>query len=303
MIGNVIKIYLVEKIQNLTNPKKIKFNPTEYKKRLIKTWNEIAPRYHKKWANSCLGPFKSTTKLVALTKIHRNYKVLDLACGTGVVTKQILKKIGSDGKVIGIDSSQTAIKIAKSWNHNKNIIDFVVADAEQLSFNEKFDAVTCQYALFFFPNTNKVLRNIKQCLKKNGTLAISVHGDEKSVPYFSSIVNTVTKFIPDYIPPGAPSLDRFGTKTSLQKTLRGAGFTDIMIAQYNFEYSPGTFANYWNDYLRYIAKPLKEKIYGLSTQQRKDLREQIRKNTSPYSKKNGRIVFPWKVLVATAKKP
>jgi ubiquinone/menaquinone biosynthesis C-methylase UbiE len=288
-------------MHNLANSK-MKFNPVEYKKRLIKTWNEIAPRYHRRWASGCLGPFKSTTKLVAMAKIHRNYRVLDLACGTGVVTKQITKKIGKGGQVIGIDSSQTAIKIAKKWNQNKNIVDFVLADAEKISFKEKFDVVTCQYALFFFPNTNKVLQNVKECLKRHGSFAVSVHGNGKSVPYFSCIIDAVTKFIPDYFLPGTPSLDRFGTKSSLQKALSTAGFANIIIKQHTFEYSPGTFANYWNDYLRYIAKPLKEKIFKLTSQQRKTLRENVRKNTTPYLK-NDHLVFPWKVLIATATKP
>jgi ubiquinone/menaquinone biosynthesis C-methylase UbiE len=275
----------------------------EYKKRIIKTWNEVAPRYHKRWVKGSTGPFKSTAKLVTMAKIQPHNKILDLACGTGLVTKQILKQVDNKGHVVGIDSSYTAIKIAKRWNNTKTNVDFILADAEHLNFNEKFDVVTCQYALFFFPNANKVLQNIKRCLKKNGILAISVHGDKNSVPYFSNILDVVTKFIPDYIPEGAPSLDRFGTKSRLQKTLSTAAFTNIKIKQYNFEYAPGTFANYWDDYLQYLAKPLKEKINKLTFQQRKEMKELIRKNTIPYTKSNGNIVFPWKVLIATARRP
>lgn len=287
----------------MARSKKTNFNSIEYKKRIIKTWNEIAPRYHKKWAKYNTGPFKSTKKLVSLANIHRKQKVLDVACGTGAVTKQILKHVSSNGQVIGIDNSLTAIKIAKKWNNTHTNANFVLADAEQIAFNEKFDAVTCQYALFFFPNANKVLQNIQHCLKKNGTITLSVHGDKNSVPYFSSILDAVTKFIPDYIPPGTPSLDRFGTKSNLQKILSKAGFINIRVKQYCFRYNPGTFTNYWADYLHYLAKPLKDKIYKLTTQQRKELRKAIRKNTTPYTKKNNQIVFPWKVLIATARKP
>jgi ubiquinone/menaquinone biosynthesis C-methylase UbiE len=285
----------------LLSSNKNKFNTIKYKKRLIKTWNEIAPRYHKKWAKNNIGPFKSTAKLVTMAKIYPHYKVLDLACGTGVVTKQILKKIGTDGQVIGLDSSYSAIKIAKRWNNSKRNTNFVIADAEYIVFNEKFDVITCQYALFFFPNAIKVLKKLKRCLKKNGTLAISVHGDNRSVPFFSSILDIVTKFIPDYIPSGAPLLDRFGTKTNLKKVLINAGFKRVKIKQFNFCYNPGTFHNYWNDYTRYLTKPLKEKIFNLPIRQKSILKEQIRKKTMSYTKKNNQIVFPWKVLIATAK--
>lgn len=275
-------------------------NSIEYKKRLIKIWNEIAPRYHKKWARGSIGPFQSTKKIITAAKLRPGYKVLDLACGTGTVTKMILVKVGKNGHVIGVDSSSSAIKIANRWIGEKNV-DFVVSDVENLHFNKEFDAITCQYALFFFPNALKVLQNAKRCLKRGGTLTLAVHGAGNTVPYFSNIVDVVTKFIPDYIPPGAPDLDRYGTKTKLIRTITGAGFTKIKINEYFFSYSPGTFSKYWNDYLKYLAKPLREKINKLSDTQRNQMREQIKRKTLSYTK-NGKIVFPWKVLILTATK-
>lgn len=273
----------------------------EYKKRIIKTWNETAPRYHKRWAGKNAGPFQSTQKLVKMAKIQPSNTVLDLACGTGAVTRQILEKIGKTGHVTGIDISDTAIKIAKKSVKGKNV-DFVILDAENFEFNHTFDVVTCQYALFFFPNASKALANIKRSLKKNGTLAITVHGAGKTVPYFSIIFNSVQKFIPDYIPPGAPNFDRFGTTTSLKKAIIQAGFTNIIIQEYKFWYSPGSFSKYWCDYLKYLAKPLREKIDALTPKQKSELRELVRQNTIPYNK-NGMIRFPWKVLALSAKKP
>ena len=274
----------------------------EYKKRLIKTWDEVAPRYHKRWAKNNIGPFRSSSELVKLANIRAGYAVLDLACGTGAITKRIAAKVGSFGKVVGVDSSISAIKIAKKEN-NKTNLDFVLSDAEFIKFNKKFDVVTCQYALFFFPNANKVLQNVKQYLKKNGTLALTLHGRGDTVPYFSSILDAVEKFIPDYIPQGTPDLDRFGTRDQLKKTISKAGFANIRIHEYTFTYHPGTFSDYWQNYLKYLTKPLKEKIKTLSVAQKKKMKNQIKQNTAPFTKKNGQIVFPWKILILIAKKP
>ena len=49
----------------------MKLNHTEYKQRNIKIWNEIAPRYHKRWAGINQGPFQSTAKLVKLVNINK----------------------------------------------------------------------------------------------------------------------------------------------------------------------------------------------------------------------------------------
>ena len=272
---------------------------SEYKQRNMKIWNEVAPRYHKRWASVNKGPFQSTKKLIELIKINKNNRVLDVACGTGVVTKQIQKKVGKSGYVVGIDTSTTAIKIAKK--ENKKNLDFLNADAENLSFSKKFYIVTCQYALFFFPNAQKALKNIKNSLKKSGIIGISVHGNKDNVPFFSSILDSATKYIPDYIPPGTPDLDRFGTKSALKTEIRKAGFSNIVTKEFIFNYNPGKFEDYWQNYIKYIAKPLKEKLNALEYSKRKEFKNSVKEKTLQYTKRNGDIIFPWQVLILTAK--
>ena len=280
---------------------KMKLIHLEYKQRNMKIWNEVAPRYHKRWASVNKGPFQSTKKLVELVNINRGDAVLDVACGTGVVTNEIQKKIGKSGYVVGIDTSSTAIKIAKKWNGKKSNVNFVNADAERFNFSKKFDVVTCQYGLFFFPNAQKALKNMKNSLKESGNIGISVHGSKDSVPFFSNIIDSVTKYIPDYVPPGSPDLDRFGTKSALKSEISKAGFSKITVKDYVFHYSPGKFEDYWKNYLKYIAKPLKEKLNDLDYSKRKELKQLVKEKTSQYTKKNGEILFPWQVLILGAK--
>ena len=264
-------------------------------------WNEVAPRYHKRWAALNHGPFQSTKKLVELVNAQKGDRVLDVACGTGVVTKRLANRVGKSGCVIGTDTSVTAIKIAKKWNENISNILFVNADAENFTLKERFDIITCQYALFFFPNAIKALKNMRKSLKKSGKLGISVHGHKDRVPFFGNILDAVTQFIPDYVPPGTPSLDRYGTKRSFIDEVKKAGFSKISVKDYVFHYSPGNFDEYWRDYLRYVAKPIKEKLNLLERSQKKELKEMVRENTKPYTKRNGMIQFPWEVLILTAK--
>ena len=262
-------------------------------------WNEVAPYYHKRWANNEIGPFNVTNELIKSAKIKSGQKILDLACGTGLVTKKILNKVGKNGEVYGIDSSNAALKIAKKWVGGKKNIHFVRGDAETIEFNTKFDAITCQFALFFFPNEQRVLKNMKKFLKKNGIIALSIHG-KYNVPYFDSILNPIKKFIPDYLPQ-YPEMDRFGTKEIFKHTLSKAGFQKIIVRKFTFQYSPGKFSDYWGNYKRYLSKPLKEKFNSLSNYQKRNLKEMVLDNTKPYTKKNGKIVFPWEVLVLTAR--
>ena len=233
---------------------KMKVIHSKYKQRNMKIWNEVAPRYHKRWASVNKGPFQSTKKLIELVKINKNNFVLDVACGTGVVTKQIQKKISKLGYVVGIDTSTTAIKIAKKWNEKNKNLDFV-SPTYNFTFSKKFDIITCQYALFFFPNAQKALKNMKNSLKKSGTIGISVHGSKDNVPFFSSILDSAVKYIPDYVPPGTPNLDRFGTKSALKTEIRKAGFSNVVVKEFIFNYNPGKFEDYWKNYIKYIARP------------------------------------------------
>ena len=75
----------------------------------------------------------------------------------------------------------------------------------------------------------------------------------------------------------------------------------MIVKEFVFEYSPGNFNNYWNDYTKYIAKPLKEKLNALDDSKKKELKMLVKDKTDQYTKKDGKILFPWQVLILTAK--
>lgn len=276
----------------------LKFDPRVYKKRLIVTWNEFAPKYHSDWASKDTGPFKSTSKVVKISRIKKGDTVLDLACGTGVVTKKISSKVGTGGRVVGIDISPGAIEIAKKWNSKKNV-KFVITDVEKMKFEEEFDAVTCQYGLMFFPDVQLVLKKVRKFLKKGGRITVAVHGSKRTAPYFSCISSAVLKFIPDFLPVGTPTVHRFGTKDLLRAEFEKAGFKKIRVYELNFEYKPGTFEDYWRDYFVNLTTPLKKKFKSLDSRQFVAMKKMIEKNTRRFIK-NGKIIFPWKILILTA---
>ncbi len=277
-----------------------RINASEYKKRNIRAWNEVAPRYHRRWASGDIGPFQSTEKLVELAGIKEGDRVLDVACGTGVVTKKISRKVGDAGMVVGADMSATAIRIARGWNAKRPNVHFINADAERLGFAGKFDAVTCQYGLFFFPNATRALGNMRNSLRRSGRLGITVHGH--GVPFYVNILEAVKEFIPDYVPPGTPQLDRYGSKPALRKVVGDAGFSGISVRGFVFRYSPGTFEEYWRNYRRYATGPEKEKLRALGRAECRRLKERIADATRPYTGRNGVVEFPWEVLILTARR-
>ena len=269
-----------------------------YKKYNMTVWNEIAPRYQKRWIGVKTGPFQSGDVLVDMMNFSANDRVLDVACGTGAITARVVRRV-KKGMVVGGDTSITALRLAKRKIPSAHFINM---DAENFRFSESFDVVTCQFGLFFFPDAQKALKNMKRCLRRGGRLGVTVHGEKYGSPFFSSIMKEITRFIPDYIINGSPDLARFGTKKALGEEIRQAGFERIRVRDVVYQYSPGTFNDYWKNYTKYVAKPLRQKISDLSRDEKIELRNSVKKNTKRFTNKTGKIIFPWQVLIASAQK-
>jgi ubiquinone/menaquinone biosynthesis C-methylase UbiE len=273
------------------------FDPIQYKISTKTNWNKVAPEYHYNWADKQVGPFRSTKEVVRVADIKPDDGVLDIACGTGVVSKEISQFLGKDGLLIGIDISRIALGISRRTIYS-NVIDFFEMDVENIGFNFKFDKVICQYGLMFFPNVGKVLESLREILRTQGRIVIAVHGLPESVPYFSTIMEPILKYIPNIRPDGTPSVHRFGNPEDLKSELLTAGFSDVNITRHEFTYEPGTFEEYWEDYMKTTANSLRTKIesHGV-TIMNKIKKESL--DTALHYEKDGHIIFPWSVLVAT----
>lgn len=262
-------------------------------------WNEVAPRYHKKWAGPGAGAFGCTGEMLRMVGVGPGSAVLDVACGTGAVTFRLAEVVGEQGRVVGVDASMTALGLAKNaaCSAASSSVDFVNADAETVKFGGLFDAATCQFGVFFFPDAPAALQNIRRLIKRDGRLGVVVHG--KDTPYHTCFTEEVERFIPNYFEPGMPAMDRYSSKQSLGELVAGAGFVGIQIRDATYRYSPGDFASYWNGYVEYVAEPYRKKIENLPGAVRERMRRAVQKRALPYTK-NGTVEFPWQVLILTA---
>ncbi len=95
--------------------------------------------------------------------------ILELACGTGLVTAQIAKKFYSNSKIVATDLNPDMIAVASSVVKETNV-EWQVADMSQLPFEDNsFDAVVCQFGLMFVPDKSKAFSEAHRVLKKGGT--------------------------------------------------------------------------------------------------------------------------------------
>jgi ubiquinone/menaquinone biosynthesis C-methylase UbiE len=204
--------------------------------------------------------------------------------------------LGPSGMLVGIDFSRGALEIARK---SVPLGYFIEMDAENIGLDMKFDRILCQYALMFFPEPARVLRRLLMLLKAGGRLAVAVHGTPEGTPYFSTIMEPVLRHIPDIRPEGTPTVHRFGNKAELRGVIAGAGFSDISIKEFVFDYEAGTFDQYWSDYMSTTASSIRVMIEGKGVEVVAAIRAEAEKKAAKFTA-GGRVRFPWQVLIATA---
>ena len=273
------------------------FEPVSYKLKTISNWNVVANKYHNNWADSEIGPFNATKKIIDIANIQPSDFILDVGCGTGALIKKISNRISKNGRIIGIDISREPLSIANSQTQFSNV-DFIEMDAENVYFNIKFSKVISQFVVMFFTDPVKTLTSIRKLMTKNGSLVLGVHGSTDNVPYFSCIMKNILKFIPDILPNGSPSVHSLGDDSKLRDILMRAGFLNIKIEKYLFSYSPGTFEQYWQDYMECTANSIKDLIHNDKVILGR-IKSEAEKNALPFVN-NNIITFPWEVLIASA---
>ncbi len=132
---------------------------TESTKDLVpRFFNKTALTYDKIVNRTTFGKDKYWKKEI-LKKIPNSESILDLACGTGILTRQIAKKFPT-AKIVGVDMTESYLDIAKKKNSNQNI-SYIKQDAEKLNLNYKFDCITSSY----IPKYCKPEILIKSCLE------------------------------------------------------------------------------------------------------------------------------------------
>jgi SAM-dependent methyltransferase len=103
--------------------------------------------------------------------IRRGDKVLDVGCGTGVLAREALRRVGQEGQVVGLDLNEGMLAVAA---RSEPKIAWRRGDAASLPFEDlSFDVVVSQFALMYFPDHVASLREIWRTLAPGGRLAIA----------------------------------------------------------------------------------------------------------------------------------
>jgi SAM-dependent methyltransferase len=153
-------------------------------------------------------------------------RVLEIAAGTGVVTRVLASALHENISIVATDLNQAMLDYA-SIVGTKRPVEWRQADAMQLPFRDgMFDAVVCQFGVMFFPEKSKAFSEARRVLRRGGVFIFNVWDRIEE----NEFADTVTTALEPIFPKDPP---RFLARTphgyhdhrSIERDLASSGFT------------------------------------------------------------------------------
>ena len=187
-------------------------------------WDKAASHYERSW-QSQLEPAQSA--LLELADLKPGTRVLDVACGTGLVALKAAAAITPGGDIVGTDISEHMILAARDIAASRGIANarFERMDAEQSTFGDNsFDMVLCALGLMYVPDPERAIHDFHRVLRPGGRAICAVWG-QRSKCGWAEIFPIVDARVHSEV---CPMFFRLGTAQNLQQAFKIAGFGDIV---------------------------------------------------------------------------
>jgi ubiquinone/menaquinone biosynthesis C-methylase UbiE len=187
-------------------------------------WDKAAAQYERSWHEQ-LKP--AQTALIAMAGPVPGERVLDVACGTGLVTLRVAALVAPRGTVIGIDLSEEMVAMARGIAGANAFANtsFEHMDAEELAFETgSFDVVLCALGLMYVPDPEKALAAMYRVLRPGGRAACAVWG-QRSKCGWAEIFPIVDTRVQSEV---CPMFFRLGTGDSLHHAFANARFRQVI---------------------------------------------------------------------------
>lgn len=159
-------------------------------------------------------------------------RVLDLACATGIVARQVSPTVGRGGEVVGVDVSPDMLEVARERAISEGVsVEWREEDASDLELpDDTFDLVLCQQGLQFFDDPAAALQETERVLVDGGRVALNVWQPLEHHPVYEPLLEAEARHLEvDLADVATPFV--FGDDERLYTLLREAGFDRIQIAE------------------------------------------------------------------------
>lgn len=228
---------------------------------------------------------------------RKGQNVLDIACGTGVLTCDMLVRVGREGSVTGVDPNAGMLAVAQELEPN---IEWLEGFAESLPFeSETFDCVVSQFGFMFFKDKVKAANEVSRVLKSNGSVTIAVWDNIENIPGYSAELSLIESIAGSEAANAVRAPFSMGNAGLLKEILLGAGLQNVEVE---------TIAG--NAHFPSIQSMVEAELRGWLPIMGVNLTEEIinrilaraESQLAEFKRDDGSVQFPVFILLARAKK-
>ncbi len=186
-------------------------------------WDLAATDYEALWQRQ-LAP--AQTALLEAAALAPGERVLDVACGSGLVSVAAARTVGACGRVVGVDLAEQMVVAARQSAAAYSQASFARMDGEVLDVLPvaSFDAALCALGLMYMPAPERALREMARVLRPGGRVALAVWGERARcgwAPVFPIVEAEVASEV-------CPLFFRLGQRDTLARLCAEAGFEAVV---------------------------------------------------------------------------
>jgi len=168
--------------------------------------------------------------IAARLNIGPNSSVLELACGTGIVTRVLRDRLPATARLVATDLNEPMMQSAAAKFSRTEAIEWRQADATDLPFDDgSFDAVVCQFGFMFFPDKPLSAREAYRVLKPGGVFLFNVWDSLEQNPLGRIPHETIAGFFKKDPPLFFEVPFGYHDSGEIERLLKDAGFRDTRV--------------------------------------------------------------------------
>lgn len=196
-------------------------------------WNEASTGWATVQDDVERGAGSVTALLFELAELHAGQNVLDVATGHGEPALSAAHVVGPSGHVLGVDVAGQMLDIARDRAEGVDNVTFREVDLASLDrLDQRFDVVLSRFGLMFATDHAALFRALAGLLVPGGTLAAAVWAPQETHLLSTGPAALTERLSLPPPPAGVPTTFSMSDAAALADEVRGAGFTDVSVAEH-----------------------------------------------------------------------
>lgn len=255
-----------------------------------------AENYEKYFVPAIAAPFAED--LVAVAALAPRERVLDVACGTGVVARLAARLVSTGGAVAGLDPNPGMLAVARAAAPPGTEIEWHQAGAEAMPLADaSFDVVLCQMGLQFVPDKRAAVGEMRRVLVDGGRLVLNVPGPIPRL--FAVLAEVLARHLGSEVAGFVQAVFSLHDTEAVRDLVAGAGFAEVAVAARTHTLLLPQPADFLWQYVH--STPLFAAVAGVSAERRAAIEEEVVAGWRPFESDRG-LVLEARMVVATGRK-